>query len=64
MKKLVFYSNSVINGLQNKLANSLGEISGYDDYKLFMCNSGAEANVNALKLALFHTGKRKMILKS
>jgi acetylornithine aminotransferase len=61
MKKLVFYSNSVMNGLQNKLANNLGEISGYNDYKLFMCNSGAEANENALKLASFHTGKKKII---
>lgn len=61
MKKLVFYSNSVLNGLQNKLATSLGEFSGYNDYKLFMCNSGAEANENALKLASFHTGKRKII---
>lgn len=59
--KLVFYSNSVINGLQQKLADKLGKMSGYDDYQLFLINSGAEANENALKLASFHTGKSRVI---
>ncbi len=59
--KLIFYSNSVINDLQIKLAEKLGRISGYDDYSLFLINSGAEANENALKLASFHTGKKKVI---
>ncbi len=59
--KLVFYSNSVINGLQQRLADKLGKISGYDDYQLFLINSGAEANENALKLASFHTGKKRVI---
>ena len=56
-----FYSNSVQNPLQQKLAEKLGQLSGCQDYKLFMCNSGAEANENALKLASFHTGKSKVI---
>ena len=56
-----FYSNSVQNPLQQKLADKLGQLSGCSDYKLFMCNSGAEANENALKLASFHTGKSKVI---
>ena len=60
-KKLVFYSNSVINSLQQQLADKLGALSGYDDYSLFLINSGAEANENALKLASFHTGKKKVI---
>ena len=59
--KLVFYSNSVINSLQQKLADKLGKISGYDDYQLFLINSGAEANENGLKLASFHTGKKRII---
>ena len=59
--KLVFYSNSVINSLQQKLADKLGKTSGYDDYQLFLINSGAEANENALKLASFHTGKKRVI---
>ena len=54
--KLGFYSNSVINPLQKQLAERLGKISGYDDYQLFLVNSGAEANENALKLASFKTG--------
>lgn len=58
---LGFYSNSVVNSLQDKLATILGRISGYDDYSLFLCNSGAEANENAIKLASFHTGKRKVL---
>lgn len=60
-RKLVFYSNSVQNPLQKTLANKLGRLSGYDDYQLFLINSGAEANENALKLASFHTGKKKVI---
>ncbi len=59
--KLVFYSNSVINSLQQRFADKLGKISGYDDYRLFLINSGAEANENALKLASFHTGKKRVI---
>ena len=60
-QKLVFYSSSVINSLQQQLADKLGALSGYDDYALFLINSGAEANENALKLASFHTGKKKVI---
>ncbi len=59
--KLGFYSNSVLNSLQNELAEKLGEMSGYADYSLFLCNSGAEANENAFKLASFHTGRKKII---
>ena len=59
--KLVFYSNSVKNSLQVRLAEKLGRMSGYDDYQLFLINSGAEANENALKLASFHTGKKKVV---
>ncbi|WP_100077389.1 aspartate aminotransferase family protein [Chryseobacterium camelliae] len=59
--KISFYSNSVQNGLQNELAEKLGRISGYGDYGLFLCNSGAEANENALKLASFHNGKSKVL---
>lgn len=58
---LGFYSNSVINGLQEKLADQLGRVSGYDDYQLFLVNSGAEANENALKLASFHTGRTRVL---
>jgi acetylornithine/N-succinyldiaminopimelate aminotransferase len=61
LQKIAFYSNSVINDLQEELAFKLGERSGYHDYSLFMCNSGAEANENALKLASFHTGRKKVI---
>ncbi len=61
LNKLGFYSNAVQNSLQKELAAKLGEVSGYNDYKLFLANSGAEANENALKLASFHTGKRKFI---
>lgn len=56
-----FYSNAVKNPLQIELAKKLGDLSGYEDYNLFMCNSGAEANENALKLASFHTGKKRVI---
>lgn len=59
--RLVFYSNSVQNSLQHKLAEKLGKASGYDDYQLFLINSGAEANENALKLASFATGKTRII---
>jgi len=61
LNELVFYSNSVINQLQQDLADRLGKMSGYDDYSLFLINSGAEANENALKLASFHTGKRRVV---
>ena len=60
VNKLGFYSNSVINSLQQKLADKLGKASGYDDYSLFLINSGAEANENALKLASFHNGKKRV----
>lgn len=56
-----FYSNSVKIKMQEELAEKLGQLSGYADYELFLCNSGAEANENALKLASFHTGKKKII---
>jgi len=59
--RISFYSNSVQNPLQEELAEKLGEISGYPDYQLFMCNSGAEANENALKLASFVTGRKKIV---
>ncbi len=58
---LSFYSNSVINTLQQKLAERLGTISGYDDYQLFLINSGAEANENALKLASFTNGRTRVL---
>lgn len=58
---LGFYSNSVINKLQQEVADRLGAISGYDDYQLFLINSGAEANENALKLASFYNGRTRII---
>lgn len=61
LEKISFYSNSVQNHLQTELAKKLGEISGYEDYSLFLCNSGAEATENALKLASFHNGKKKVV---
>ncbi len=61
LSKLGFYSNSVENSLQGRLATLLGEASGYDDYNLFLCNSGAEANENAIKVASFATGKAKVL---
>ena len=61
LEKLVFYSNSVTNKLQIELAEKLGKASGYNDYTLFLVNSGAEANENALKLASFHNGRKKII---
>ena len=59
--RLGFYSNSVENSLQTALAEKLGRASGYGDYSLFLCNSGAEANENALKLASFQTGRAKVL---
>jgi acetylornithine aminotransferase len=61
LDNIAFYSNSVQNPLQKELAEKLGRLSGCEDYDLFMCNSGAEANENALKMASFHTGKSKVI---
>jgi len=61
LKKIAFYSNSVRIKQQEELAQKLGELSGYTDYNLFLCNSGAEANENALKLASFITGRKKVI---
>lgn len=61
LNKIGFYSNSVQISLQEELADKLGKLSGHDDYQLFLCNSGAEANENALKLASFHNGKKKVI---
>ena len=61
LEKISFYSNSVQNNLQTELAEKLGKFSGYENYSLFLCNSGAEANENALKLASFHNGKKKVI---
>lgn len=59
--RLGFYSNAVKNSLQATLARKLGQMSGYDDYALFLCNSGAEANENAMKLASFATGREKVL---
>ena len=61
LQKIGFYSNSVINQLQQQLAERLGRISGYDDYQLFLINSGAEANENALKLASFTNGRTRVL---
>ena len=61
LQKIGFYSNSVINTLQQELAERLGKISGYEDYSLFLINSGAEANENALKLASFHNGRKRVL---
>ena len=61
LDKLGFYSNSVVNKLQVELAERLGRISGYDDYQLFLINSGAEANENALKLASFTNGRTRVL---
>lgn len=61
LSKISFYSNSIRNPLQEQLAEKLGNMSGYPNYQLFLCNSGAEANENALKLASFVTGKKKVI---
>ena len=61
---LGFYSNSVVNKLQEQLAERLGKLCGYPDYQLFLVNSGAEANENALKLASFHTGRKRVLAAS
>lgn len=61
LERIAFYSNSIRIPLQQALATKLGEVSGKTDYQLFLCNSGAEANENALKLASFHTGRKKII---
>jgi acetylornithine aminotransferase len=61
LNKIGFYSNSIKIPLQQELAQKLGDISGKTDYQLFLCNSGAEANENALKLASFYTGRKKII---
>ena len=61
LEKIAFYSNSIKIPLQVQLAEKLGKISGKEDYQLFLCNSGAEANENALKLASFHTGRKKIV---
>jgi len=61
LEKIAFYSNSIHIPIQLELAKKLGEVSGKQDYQLFLCNSGAEANENALKLASFHTGRKKII---
>ncbi len=61
LNKIAFYSNSVLNKLQAEVAEKLGEQCGYNDYSLFLVNSGAEANENALKLASFHNGRKKVL---
>ena len=61
LEKIAFYSNSVKIPLQTELAQKLGKVSGKENYQLFLCNSGAEANENALKLASFHNGRKKVI---
>lgn len=61
LDKIGFYSNAVLNPLQSELAEKLGQLSGCEDYNLFLCNSGAEANENALKMASFQTGKSRVI---
>ena len=61
LDRISFYSNSVQNKLQTELAEKLGTLSGLEEYNLFLCNSGAEANENALKLASFHNGKTKVL---
>lgn len=61
LEQIAFYSNSIQIPVQQELATKLGQISGKADYQLFLCNSGAEANENALKLASFHTGKKKVV---
>ncbi len=61
LHQIAFYSNSIRIPIQQELATKLGKVSGKEDYQLFLCNSGAEANENALKLASFHTGRKKVI---
>lgn len=64
LEKIAFYSNSIHIPLQKELAKKLGQISGKEDYQLFLCNSGAEANENALKLASFYNGRKKLLLSA
>ena len=61
LNKVGFYSNSIKIPLQEQLADKLGKVSGREDYQLFLCNSGAEANENALKLASFFNGRKKVL---
>jgi acetylornithine/N-succinyldiaminopimelate aminotransferase len=61
LNQVAFYSNSIRIPLQQQLADKLGKVSGKEDYQLFLCNSGAEANENAMKLASFHTGRKKIV---
>ena len=61
LEKIAFYSNSILIPIQQQLADKLAQVSGKDDFQLFLCNSGAEANENALKLASFHTGRKKIV---
>lgn len=61
LDKIIFYSNSIINNFQYELSSKLTKISSYNDYSLFLCNSGAEANENALKLASFHTNRKNIL---
>ena len=61
LNRMGFYSNSVVNPMQEELAQKLGDLSGIPDYSLFLCNSGAEANENAFKVASFHTGRSKIV---
>jgi acetylornithine/N-succinyldiaminopimelate aminotransferase len=61
LKTISFYSNSIHLAIQEELANKLGQVSGKSEYSLFLCNSGAEANENAFKLASFHTDRKKIV---
>ena len=61
LEKIAFYSNSVVIPIQQELASKLGRVSGKENYQIFLCNSGAEANENALKLASFYNGRKKII---
>src|SRR5580693_4714579 len=61
LNQVAFYSNSIKIPLQQELADKLGKVSGKDDFQLFLCNSGAEANENAMKLASFYNGRKKVI---
>lgn len=61
LHQIAFYSNSIRIPIQQELATKLGQVSGKEEYQLFLCNSGAEANENALKLASFHTGRKKVV---
>ncbi len=62
LEQLAFYSNSIVNPLQDQLAEKLGKVSGYEDYNLFLVNSGAEANENAIKIAAFHNQREKIVV--